>query len=136
MAFDAPPADQSCVRRIRSNTPLQALVTLNDPTFHQAARWLGWRALSQGGNDTTRLDWLFQRCASRRPTAEERAILMRLLSAARSEFAGRPGEATVFALSDPKSPPPLPEGSGVGDLAAWAAVGRAVLNLDEVVNKE
>jgi hypothetical protein len=42
----------------------------------------------------------------------------------------------VFALSDPKSPPPLPEGSGVGDLAAWAAVGRAVLNLDEVVNKE
>ncbi|MFZ9855549.1 MAG: PSD1 and planctomycete cytochrome C domain-containing protein [Limisphaerales bacterium] len=136
MAFDAPPADQSCVRRIRSNTPLQALVTLNDPTFHQAARWLGWRAVSQAGNDTTRLDWLFRRCASRRPTAEERAILMRLLSEARLEFAGRPGEAAAFALSDPKSPPPLPEGSGVGDLAAWTAVGRAVLNLDEVVTKE
>lgn len=136
MAFDAPPADQSCVRRIRSNTPLQALVTLNDPTFHQAARWLGWRALSQAGDDASRLDWLFRRCASRRPTQTERGVLLQLLSEARDEFSGRSGDASAFALSDPKSPPPLPEGSGVGDLAAWTAVGRAVLNLDEVVSKE
>ena len=67
-AFDAPAAEQSCVRRNRSNTPLQALVTLNEPTMNNAARWLGWRALQQGGaSPESRATFLFRQVLGRRP---------------------------------------------------------------------
>lgn len=134
--FDAPTAEQSCVRRVRSNTPLQALVTLNEPTFNQAARWLAWRTLAAAPDESGRISWAFRQCLGRRPDPSETEVLKRLVDEARTEFAGRPRDAAVFALSDPKSPPPLPPGTSVVDLAAWTTMTRALLNLDETVTKE
>lgn len=136
-AFDAPTGDQSCVRRNRSNTPLQALTTLNEPTFNQAARWLAWRALQFGGvSDPDRAIWAFRQCLGRRPDAAELGILLRLHREAATEFSGRIKDASLFALADPKNPPPLPPGVTTPDLAAWSAVTRAILNLDETITKE
>jgi hypothetical protein len=136
LTFDAPAAEQSCVRRNRSNTPLQALTTLNDPTFHQAARWLAWRALSAGTTDEARTSWAFRQCVSRPPNPREVAVLSRLLSEARTEYAAKPREAAQFAYADPKSPAPLPPGATTAELAAWSTVTRAILNLDETITKE
>ncbi|MBI1841783.1 MAG: DUF1553 domain-containing protein [Verrucomicrobia bacterium] len=135
--FDAPSAEQSCVRRVRSNTPLQALVTLNEPTFQQAARWLGWRALRDGGStDEARLDHAFRLCVSRQPDELERAALLRLLASSRAEFEQAGRDAATVAFSDPKNPPPMPPSATVRDLAAWTTVSRALLNLDETITKE
>lgn len=137
LTFDAPTAEQSCVRRTRSNTPLQALTTLNEPTFNQAARWLGWRALQEGGNtDRERLIYAFRLCVSRVPLDGERDRLMRLLTEAREEFVRSPGDAAPAAFTDPKAPGVLPRGATIPDLAAWTAVSRVLLNLDETITKE
>ncbi|MBN8246127.1 MAG: PSD1 domain-containing protein [Verrucomicrobia bacterium] len=136
LTFDAPPAEQSCVRRNRSNTPLQALTTLNDPTFVQAARWLAWRALSVSFADDERVRWAFRQCVARPPSDRETAVLLALLSEARSEYASKPKEAGAFAHADPKNPAPMPPGATTADLAAWSAVTRAILNLDETITKE
>jgi hypothetical protein len=136
-AFDAPAAEQSCVRRNRSNTPLQALVTLNEPTMNNAARWLGWRALQQGGaSPESRATFLFRQVLGRRPDPREVAALARLASDLRDEFARREKEALAFAFNDPQNPPPLPPGATTLDVAAWAGVARAVINLDEAITKE
>ncbi len=137
VTFDAPTAEQSCVRRMRSNTPLQALVTLNEPTFNQAARWLGYRALAEGGkDDDARLNHAFRLCTARRPDVTELKSLRRLLDDARKDFAASPKDAATVAFADPKNPVPMPPGATTVDLAAWSAVGRALLNLDETITKE
>jgi len=136
LTFDAPPAEQSCVRRNRSNTPLQALTTLNDPTFVQAARWLAWRTVAVASDDAERARWAFRQCVARVPSDRETTVLLALLSDARSEYAAKPKEAGQFAYADPKSPPPLPPGVTTADLAAWSTVTRAILNLDETITKE
>ncbi len=137
VTFDAPTAEQSCVRRMRSNTPLQALVTLNEPTFNQAARWLGYRALAEGGkNDDARLAFAFRICTARQPDAKELKALRSLLTDARAEFAASGKDAAAVAFADPKNPVPLPAGANTVDLAAWSAVSRALLNLDETITKE
>jgi hypothetical protein len=136
LMFDTPAAEQSCVRRNRSNTPLQALTTLNEPTFNQAARWLAWRTLGAAPSDAARATWAFRQCVSRTPTTAETAVLLKLLASAREEFAAKPKDASQFAFADPKNPAPLPPGAGLGDLAAWSTVTRAILNLDETITKE
>ena len=73
--FDAPNGDFSCVRRVRSNTPLQALTTLNEPLFLESARALALRTLAEGGaKDKQRLTYAFRRCLSRQPTEAERGV--------------------------------------------------------------
>jgi hypothetical protein len=136
LMFDTPAAEQSCVRRNRSNTPLQALTTLNEPTFNQAARWLAWRALSAAPSDPARAVWAFRQCVSRPPSPEETTVLLKLLTQAREEFTAKPKDATQFAFADPKNPAPLPPHTSVEDLAAWSTVARAILNLDETITKE
>ena len=66
--FDAPNGDFSCVRRARSNTPLQALTTLNEPLFLECARALAWRTVTAGARDAERLTYAFRRCLGRKPT--------------------------------------------------------------------
>lgn len=135
--FDAPAAEQSCVRRIRSNTPLQALVTLNEPTFNQAARWLAWRAIFTAGPiEAERTRWIFRQCLGRQPSASELELLQKLWRDAHEEYVRQPHDASDFAFSDPRNPPPLPPDTSISDLAAWSVVSRAVLNLDEAVTKE
>ncbi len=135
--FDAPAAEQSCVRRTRSNTPLQALTTLNEPTFNNAARWLAWRALREGGaTDESRASHAFRLCVARKPEPKELESLLKLLGMSLQEFTAQPKDALTYAFADPKNPAPLPAGVTSVQLAAWTAVSRAILNLDETFTKE
>ncbi len=135
--FDAPNGDFACVRRTRSNTPLQALMTLNEPVFVEAARALGLRALREGGDsDAQRLTYAFRRCVARRPSAAELGELQTLLEKERQRFARPDGTPWELAAGDPANPPTLPVGATSADAAAWTVVARVLLNLDETITKE
>jgi len=82
--FDVPVGEASCVKRTRTNTPLQALTGLNETVFVESARALGKRAILEGGKtDNTRLTFAFRLCVSRKPTADELALLSALLEKTR-----------------------------------------------------
>ncbi len=135
--FDAPNGDVSCVIRPRSNTPLQALTTLNETLFLEAARALAMKTLKEGGaTDGRRLEFAFRRVLARKPSAEEAAELLRLLDEHRARFAG--GELNPWNLvtSDPDKPYILPKGVTMEQMAAWTTVTRVLLNLDEAITKE
>ena len=136
-AFDAPNGDFACVRRTRSNTPLQALTTLNEPIYLECARALALRALGEGGRtDGDRIAYAFRRCLARRPSEVESMTLLELLHKQTERFA-RPGvNPWELAANDPAKPPPLPAGATAPQLAGWTAVSRVLLNLDETITKE
>ncbi len=135
--FDAPNGDVSCVRRARSNTPLQALMTLNEPVFLECARALALRVLSEGGaNDDERIIYAFRRCVARTPTGEEKAELRKLLSKQQERFARPDAKPWELAANDPAHPPQLPQGATPAQAAAWTVVARVLLNLDETITKE
>lgn len=135
--FDAPNGDFSCVRRARSNTPLQALTTLNEPMFLETARALALRTVQEGGsNDVERLSYAFRRCLARKPTSEESRELLTLLERQTQRFTQgkvNPWEMTGFK---PFQSSLLPKGSTVSQLAGWTTVSRVLLNLDETITKE
>jgi hypothetical protein len=136
-AFDAPNGDIACVRRSRSNTPLQALTALNEPVFLECARALGRKALCEGGDsDRERLIFAFRRCVSRAPTDEELGVLLDLLRRQGERFRRDGAEPWALAADDPATPPELPAGVEPADAAAWTAVARVLLNLDETITKE
>ena len=136
-AFDAPPGNTSCVRRSRSNTPLQALVTLNEPIFMQCARALAALTVNAGlDSNEERLDLAFRRTLARYPTKAEQAELLGLFESQRKRFAGGKADPWTLAAADPKHPPELPEGTEPAELAAWTAVCRVLLNLDETITRE
>jgi hypothetical protein len=135
--FDAPNGDAACVRRTRSNTPLQALMTLNEPLFLDCARALALRTLTEGGPaDAERIVYAFRRCVSRQPTPEESAALRMLLTKQQQHFAQLGAKPWELAAADPASPPALPQGATPAQLAAWTAVARVLLNLDETITRE
>lgn len=135
--FDAPTGDMSCVRRSRSNTPLQALTTLNEPLFLESARALARRAIKEGGlTDAQRLAYAFRLCLGRRPTAQESAELLRLLYAQKKRFVAGEVNPWNLAANDPDRPLDLPARTTAEHLAAWTAVSRVLLNLDETITKE
>ncbi|CAG0959839.1 hypothetical protein PHYC_00664 [Phycisphaerales bacterium] len=124
VAFDAPQRQVTCTRRSRTNTPLQALTTLNDPVFMECASGLAKRILDQVGmNDDHRIEFAFRACTARTPRAEERARLLALLDQQRSTFAAAPQDAKT--LTGEESP----------ERAAWVVVANVLLNLDEVLTK-
>jgi hypothetical protein len=136
-AFDAPNGDVSCVRRTRSNTPLQALTTLNEPMFLDCARALARLSLVEGGaTDRDRLTFAFRRCVGRKPSGAELGVLEGLLSGQAERFESAGADPWALAAEDPKNPPALPDGVTPGRLAAWTAVARVLLNLDETITKE
>ena len=135
-AFDAPNGDFSCVRRPRSNTPLQALMTLNEPVFMECARAMALSMLRTDGDDEHRVNVAFRRCASRLPNDRERAVLLELLNSERQRFAADDAQAWQTAAEDPANPPALPAGARPADAAAWTAVSRVLLNLDETITRE
>ncbi len=108
--FDTPNGDISCVRRARSNTPLQALTTLNEPLFLEAAKAMALRVRKQGGStDAERIGYAFRLCTARKPTADEAGELNAFLGKQRTRL---------------------------GEDAAWTALSRVLLNLDETITKE
>ena len=119
--FDAPTGAAACVRRTRSNTPLQALTTLNEPLYVEAAAALADLVVSTEPTDPARLSLAYRRVLSREPTPAERAVLLDLLADAEKKFAA--GGDRPPGTRDPQT-------------AAWAVVCRVVLNTDEAVTKE
>jgi Protein of unknown function (DUF1553)/Protein of unknown function (DUF1549) len=133
--FDAPNGDFSCVRRNRSNTPLQALTTLNEPLFMDCARALAVRAMREGGkSDAERLTFAFRLCVSRAPDADEKATLTALLDKERQRIAD--GALNAVEVATGKKDAPLPSGLQANDLAAYTVVARVLVNLDETITKE
>ncbi|MCX6624666.1 MAG: DUF1553 domain-containing protein, partial [Acidobacteria bacterium] len=135
-AFDAPNGDLSCVRRTRSNTPLQALTTLNEPLFVESAQALAARALKEGGStDQDRVSYAFRLATARKPGAAECDVLLKLLARQRTRIAE--GWVNPLALSAVKPDRSnLPAGATPAQLAAWTVVTRVILNLDETITKE
>lgn len=132
-AFDAPDREFCVIRRARTNTPLQALVLLNDATYVEAARCLAQRALREGSDFDARLEALMQRVLSRSPRPLERQVLADVERAALARFASHPDDASkLLAVGESPRDPSLDS----TQLAAWTAVASVVLNLDESLTKE
>jgi mono/diheme cytochrome c family protein len=120
MAFDATSRESCTIRRGKSNTPLQALVTLNDPVYVEAAVALGKQAAKQPGD---KLTWLMVQTLSRAPSALEATRLTALHAKAKAKYAADAKlAAALVGTPDP-------------DTAAWAVVANVVLNLDEMLMK-
>jgi hypothetical protein len=135
--FDAPNGDSACVRRSRSNTPLQALTTLNEPVFVECAQALATRVLQEGGaTDQTRLRHAFQRVLTRPPTPAELSELERLLERQRQRIADGWMNAAELGTGKNERPASLPPGVTPTQLAAYTVVARVLLNLDEAITKE
>jgi hypothetical protein len=133
IAFDAPSRNVCAVNRPRTNTPLQALVTLNDPVFVEAAQALARRALKEGGATVeARAAYAFRLCLARPPREAELKRLVALYKEARAEYADNPKDAVALATV-PLGP--LPKDMNAADAAAWTVVANVLLNLDEVVLK-
>jgi hypothetical protein len=134
LSFDAPTGDTSCPRRVRSNTPLQALTTLNEGTFVEAAQALGLRVYKEGGTDNaSRATYAFRLCTGRTPTEKERDSVLAFWDEHYRYFEDRTSAAANVALADVKQIPP---DVNLHKVAAWAMVSRALLNLDETITKE
>jgi len=132
--FDAPTGESPCPRRFRSNTPLQALTTLNDPVFVEAAQAMALRIWNQGGkNDRERINYAFELCTGRKPSLSEAATVTSLLRDQSDFFENRTTRAVQVASPDPKSPP---EDVNLHKVAAWTMVSRVLLNLDETITKQ
>jgi hypothetical protein len=135
--FDTPNGDFSCVRRVRSNTPLQALTTLNEVLFVEAAQSLAMKAMSEGGKtDRERAEYIFRRCTTRKPSEDETRELLGLLERQQQHFADGWAEPKLVAFKDPAQEKKLPAGVTPTKLAAWTLVARVALNLDETITKE
>jgi hypothetical protein len=133
LAFDAPNREECTADRARSNTPLQSLVLLNDPSYVEAARALAEMTIRQGGATTSdRLSFAFRRAVSREATADEMAILGQLLTAHLAEYAANPAAAAeVLSVGAKPAAEDLPK----PELAAWTSVARTILNLHEVITR-
>ena len=132
--FDAPTGETPCPRRVRSDTPLQALTTLNDPVFMEAAQAMALRVWEHGGkDDRARLDYAFELCTGRKPKAKEASILSSLLHDEDGFFANRTARAVQVAAQDVKNPP---QDVNLEKVAAWTMVTRVLLNMDETITKE
>jgi hypothetical protein len=131
--FDAPNGDFACVKRSRSNTPLQALTALNEPIFLECARGLASRTLTEGGKtDAERLTYAFRLCVARKPSQAELEVLAEMLARQRRRFAV-PGAKPEELLA---GRPELPRSVLPADAAAWVTVARVLLNLDETITRE
>ncbi len=135
--FDTPNADVACVKRTRSNTPLQALTTLNEVVFLECARSLALLTLRDGGSDDiSRMTFAFRRCVSRELSNVERDMLLKLLAQQREKFSAVDAKPWELAANDPANLPLLPSNTSPADAAAWTIVARVLLNLDETVTRE
>lgn len=132
MTFDAPDGVLSCVRREKSNTPLQALTLLNDTVFMECSQSLAKRVLEEmpTASATERLEHAFRLCLGRSPTSREVDLLGMLLNDLTKSIEANPKEATKLVGGFSIKGVPSEEA------AAWVALSRSLLNLDEFVTRE
>jgi mono/diheme cytochrome c family protein len=132
--FDAPDREKCTARRAQTNTPLQALVLLNDPTFVEASRALAQRALVEGGVDAkSRLTYAFRLATARRPSGKEINVLRSLLEGRLKVFK-QDRQAALKLLSVGESP--RNKKLDVAELAAYTTVASVIYNLDETITKQ
>jgi hypothetical protein len=152
VTFDAPSREQCTVRRVRTNTPLQALTTLNDPVFVEASRRLAGRMIAETGPDPrARVEHGYRLCTSRRPALGELGPLLAFYERERSRLAADPGAAEALLASELGGATPPPPGAGLGDAvrgngieagpgpaerAALTMVANVLLSLDATLTKE
>lgn len=128
--FDAPTREECTVNRVNSNTPLQALVLLNDPIFVEAARVFAQHIAESAKTFDAQLDWAFHQALNRKPEPAERRILADLYKKSEARYRSSPGEAAkLFSTGEWPHPAPTPE------LAALTSVARAILNLHETITR-
>ncbi|MEI6051516.1 MAG: DUF1553 domain-containing protein, partial [Opitutaceae bacterium] len=130
--FDAPSREVCTVRRERSNTPLQALVTLNDPVYIEAAQKLSRRMVEVAGSPEEKLAQGFRWTLVRAPKSEELKPLLALYAKSRERFSREHQQALAVATV-PLGP--LATDANVAEFAAWTVVGNVLLNLDEFLMK-
>jgi hypothetical protein len=131
--FNAPSREVCTIRRERTNTPLQALVTLNDPQFVEAAKALAQRALKQGGlSDDERIDFIATRLLSRSLRPEELAVVQTSLGRLVANYQSHPDQATeLLAVGESKAETSFDTSA----LAAWTMLTNELMNLDEFLTK-
>ena len=129
-SFDAPTREYCVLKRDRSDTPLQALVLLNDPEYVEAAQGIARRVLREANpNDEERAAYAFRLCLGRVPTSAEVKRLLAVVNTERENFAKDEKSAKALAhVKSKSSDDPV-------QLAAWTVVGNVLLNLDETVMK-
>ncbi len=135
-AFDAPNADASCVRRVRSNTPLAALTALNEPIMVEAAQAFALRLWREGGpTDTDRATHAYRLATARAPRPAERDAVVQLVADTRARLRKGELKAGEIAFSELTRSTDIPADATPIDLAAWTVAARVVLNLDETLSK-
>ncbi|NBO63466.1 MAG: DUF1553 domain-containing protein, partial [Acidobacteria bacterium] len=132
--FDAPDREKCVARRAVTNTPLQALILLNDPTYVEAARMLAQRALLEGGRDQiARLNWIVNRSLGRKATGSEVKVLRDLMLKQLTRYRhDREAATALLSVGESKADPAIDP----AELAAWTMVATTILNLDETITKE
>ena len=132
--FDAPDREKCIARRSRTNTPLQALVLMNDPTYVEASRALAGEMILRGGREPAeRLRFAFERALARPPSAVESKLLQGLAREQAAKFRAEPQLASdLLQVGQWQAPESLAE----PELAAWTIVASSILNLDETISKE
>ncbi len=132
--LDANERDVCTVSLRRTNTPLQALLLLNDVAFVEAARALGTRVLREGPpTDPERIDYACLLVLARPPRAEEQSLLRAELAAAREAYQARPAEAQALVSTGDST---VPQDVPMEELAAYTLVARILLNLDETITRQ
>ncbi len=134
ITFDSPDREKCSARRLLTNTPLQALVQLNDPTYTEAARALAQRMLTEApGSTERRIGYGFQLATLRKPSVQEEKVLEGLATKELAEYKHHPESASkLLHVGDSKADPKL----NPAELAAWTTVASTILNLDETLTKE
>jgi len=131
--FDATSRETCTIRRVRTNTPLQAFVTLNDPVYVEAAQALARRILREGGDTPeTRAEFALRLCLCRPARTDQVAELLALYRSELDHYRQRPNDALELATG-PLGP--LPPGMDTAEAAAWTVVANVLLNLDAVLTK-
>lgn len=129
-AFDSVPGNVSCVRRSRSNTPLQALTSLNEPLSMECAKALAVRTLAEGGpTDSSRVEFAVRRCIARRPKSSEIDTIQQLLVKQRTRLRAGELDASQIVGESVETDDP-------NELATWTLVARVLLSLDETITRE
>jgi hypothetical protein len=131
VAFDASTREECVVERVASNTPLQALVLLNDPTYVEAARVFAAKVITDGGSSfDDRLNWTFARALEREPSREEQRKLSELYRKQLDHYAADKAAAEKLVSVGEW---PVNKELNAPELAAWTAVARVMLNLNETI---
>ena len=132
--FDAPDREKCTGRRALTNTPPQALVLMNDPTYIEAARWLAQRVMTEGGRDAgSRISFAFRGATARMPSGNEAHVLRTLFQQQLTRYRGdKKAALELLSVGESKWDAKL----DASELAAWTIVASAILNLDETITKE